>query len=372
MPTYYVGSGGNDGNTGLSWAQRKLTLNGAEDIPVAAGDTVYVGPGVYREVLTVDVSGGAGSPITYIGDYSGANTDSVGGVVRVTGSNNDQTATRANCIIGSAKDYRTFRGFLFGQASGVLVQNTTGINWIIDECLFQGTGVADSVRFVNSAGVTDMAATVQNCAFMHTSFAPAIAFGYTDATTSTNLVQNCLIIGTYGLYNDLVRSSRVGGITIKNCCIWGGNSGVRVDVALPGGYTAVSVINSLIVGASFGLRATVLGEIIENYNAVYACVTARTNVAVGANSVAYPPLFDTRWFFELVNGGNMVSPFDLASYSQLINVAGTSPTATDMRGTAAIGGVREWGPLEYDVTLDIEAGSGGAVSISPWRGGMIG
>ena len=58
MPTYFVGSGGNDGNSGLTWALRKLTLNGAEDVPVIAGDTVIVGAGVYRELLTVDVDGG--------------------------------------------------------------------------------------------------------------------------------------------------------------------------------------------------------------------------------------------------------------------------------------------------------------------------
>ena len=46
---YYVGPGGNDGNNGTSWALRKLTLNGAEDIPVVPGDVVWVGPGVYRE-----------------------------------------------------------------------------------------------------------------------------------------------------------------------------------------------------------------------------------------------------------------------------------------------------------------------------------
>ena len=69
MATYYVGKGGNDASDGTTWAKRKLTLNGAEDIPVKAGDTVYVGPGIYREALECDVSGSAGSPITYIRDY---------------------------------------------------------------------------------------------------------------------------------------------------------------------------------------------------------------------------------------------------------------------------------------------------------------
>jgi hypothetical protein len=89
MATYYVGIGGNDSNDGTSWSSRKLTLNGAEDIPVAAGDTVYVGPGTYREMLTCDVGGSDGSPITYIGDYDGSHTDGVGGIVRISGSDDD-------------------------------------------------------------------------------------------------------------------------------------------------------------------------------------------------------------------------------------------------------------------------------------------
>ena len=62
MTTRYVGPGGSDANSGLTWALRKLTLNGVEDTPVVAGDTIYVGPGTYRETLTVDVSGTAGIP----------------------------------------------------------------------------------------------------------------------------------------------------------------------------------------------------------------------------------------------------------------------------------------------------------------------
>jgi hypothetical protein len=140
MATYYVGSGGSDAASGLSWAARKLTLNGAEDVPVAAGDTVYVGPGVYRELLTVDVSGSAGQPVTYIGDVSGEHTDGVGGVVRVTGSDNDQAAARANCITASSKAYRTFRGFSFDTTSSHLIAATSGASWIVEDCVFQGAG----------------------------------------------------------------------------------------------------------------------------------------------------------------------------------------------------------------------------------------
>src|SRR3990172_11070704 len=129
MTTRYVGIGGNDGNSGLTWALRKLTLNGAEDTPVADTDIVYVGPGVYRELLTVDVSGTTG--ISYIGDVTGEHTDGVGGIVRITGSANDTTATRANCLTATSSAYRLFKGFLVDTSSSFLITTATSINkWI--------------------------------------------------------------------------------------------------------------------------------------------------------------------------------------------------------------------------------------------------
>src|SRR3990172_3186926 len=145
MTTRYVGIGGNDGNSGLTWALRKLTLNGVEDTPVVANDTIYVGPGTYRELLTCDVSGTAGNPITYIGDYSGANTDGIGGVVRITGSDNDQSATRTNCITATAKAYRTFNGFLLDTTVGRIVTlPTSSDHFIFQNCNFIGVSASGS------------------------------------------------------------------------------------------------------------------------------------------------------------------------------------------------------------------------------------
>ena len=73
---------------------------------------------------------------------------------------------------------------------------------------------------------------------------------------------------------------------------------------------------------------------------------------VGANSITYPPIFDGRWFFELVRGtGKMTNPFDLDADSQLIGVSGFNATKTDLRGNAVIGSYRELGALEYDPDL---------------------
>jgi hypothetical protein len=368
VATYYVGSGGNDANDGLSWANRKLTLNGAEDVPVAAGDIVYVAPGTYRETLTCDVSGSAGNPITYIGDYSGANTDGTGGVVRVTGSDNDLTATRTNCITASSKNLRVFRGFLLDMVQ-VAVSVTNCATWTIEQCVISDVVGASSYGiFVD--GASQAALTVRNCLFFnHT--AAAFCMLYNHSATVDNaghVVENCIMIGNP--QGRLVSTSRVGGITIRNSYFIASTVAIRIGIALTAGQT-VTVNNCIFNGNITALSATAVGEIVENYNAFYANTADRTNVNTGANSNAYPPLFDARWFFEAVGGGDLVTPFDLASYSQLINVAGTSPTTTDLRGTSVIGAQREWGALEYDSTLKIEAGSstgGGRRPRIRWHG----
>jgi hypothetical protein len=356
VTTYYVGSGGNDSNAGTSWAQRKLTLNGVEDIPVAAGDTVYVAPGVYRETLTVDVSGSAGSPITYIGDYTGANTDGTGGVVRITGSDDDIVAARNYCVSGSTRSYRTFRGFAFDTAGSHVIYGgaDSRTNWVIEQCVFYE--YLGTTAGVHIEGASQGNWTIQNCAF----FGVLGAYGGLNITHSGtvdnagHVIQNCIFETGWG-----VLIWRVGGIVIKNCSfIRCPNCGVYVVVALSIGQT-ITVNNCTFSNCFKAFEATAVGEIVENYNSIYGCTSPRTKTNTGANSNAYPPLFDTRWFFEMVGGGSMVTPFDLSAWSQLLNVAGTSPTTTDMRGTAVQGAQREWGALEYDSTLDIEASSGG-------------
>jgi hypothetical protein len=343
MTTRYVGPGGSDANSGLTWALRKLTLNGVEDTPVVAGDTVYVGPGTYRETLTVDVSGSSGSPITYVGDYLGTNTDGAGGPVRITGSNNDSTATRANGITATAKDYRTFQNLafdLFTAGQACLASNCD--NWIIDGCAYQGLA---AIEFQS----TSLSATIKNCFFMSVTNYYGLYFNHTSVVDNAgHLVSNCVFLSGTGA----IQISRVGGITVQNSLFFGrAVFTIVISTALTVGQT-VTVNNCIFLGNNHSLDATVTGEIVENYNAFHACGVPRTNVNTGADSNTYPPLFDSRWFFELVSGrGRMMSPFDLASFSQLLNLAGTSPSTIDMRGTAVIGAQREWGPLEYDATL---------------------
>lgn len=341
MTTYYVGIGGNDGNNGTSWATRKLTLNGAEDIPVAAGDTVYVGPGTYREQLTCDTDGSSGNPITYIGDYTGEHTDGVGGIVRITGSDDDLTTARSYCIHATNDDYRTFRGLTLDIASEALIA-VGGDNQIIEDCVFQGlTGVYEAIWCVYDT--TDNM-TVRNCLFMNTHYGINI---WQDNDDAGHTIENCVFIGNV---RSIFFDTASGGNTVKNCTIIGGYIGIFLDDALNAGQTN-NVNNCLIAACQYGMYSDTVGDLVEDYNNFIGNTNDRNNVDVGTNSVSYPILFDTRWFHELINGGRLITPFDLASYSQIINVAGTSPTSTDMRGTGTLGAQREWGALEYDSTL---------------------
>jgi hypothetical protein len=86
------------------------------------------------------VSGAAGSPITYIGDYTGANTDGVGGVVRITGSDDDITATRWSCVYGPGKHYRTFENFQMDFTPGNIIYVDGGAHhWILENCYISET-----------------------------------------------------------------------------------------------------------------------------------------------------------------------------------------------------------------------------------------
>lgn len=345
MATYYVGIGGNDANNGLSWANRKLTLNGAEDVAVAAGDTVKVGPGTYRELLTIDVSGTSGNPITYIADTTGKDTDGVGGLVRITGSADDIAGTRAQCINCSAqRDYRTFRGFALDGNSGASINlaSASCSNWIIEDCWFNSQFGASASQCIAVANGTNN--TIRRCV-MYASKGQALLFSHTSTVSNAgHLVENCIVLGanTYGIQID-----RVGGGTVKNCLFVGClSAGIRVNTALAAGQTW-NVNNSMFLCCLHGLRATATGEITEDYNTFLGNQTAdRTSTSTGTHSVTHGVLMQP---FMLLNNGRSEPwlPFVLMVESTLRNRAGTSFPTEDLFGVLRAQETEcDWGPVE--------------------------
>jgi hypothetical protein len=363
MTVYYVGVGGSNGNSGTSWANRKLTLNGAEDVPVVAGDTVYVAPGVYRETLTVDVSGSSGSPITYIGDVDGSHTDGVGGIVRITGSDDDLTATRGTCITATSKNYRTFRGFACDTSAGISISLITACsNWIIEDCHFNVPAGANAVSFAG----TGTADTIRRCEFYGGTVAQLIIQHSSTVSDKGHLVENCIFCGN--ALSQGLRVDRVGGCTVRHCLFIGLIAGIRIFSALTVGQTTTTN-NNILTGCSVALQTgTAVGtneEITENYNNFFANNTNRTNVSTGANSVAYSPLFLPS---TLLSG--FVYPrghlFALSPYSAVRRLAGTGMSSDEFYGLTrpVTDSKKSWGPFQFnDISREVTTVRTGSASL---------
>lgn len=345
---------GNDNNSGRTWGTRLATVNGAEDKPVVAGDTVWVAPGVYRELLTIDVSGAAGSPITYIGDVTGEHTDGVGGPVRITGSDNDTTATRARCVFsgfGGNRHYRTFRGFFFDMATGALLRFINSTDLIVEDCIFGDT----ENHQILLAGTALNRHTIRRCLFYPTYSMASISL--TNGVTVDDqdiVIENCLFIGSsfYGVLDE-----RVGGVIVRNCGVYGQIWGIRIGIALAVGQT-LTVNNCILAQCGDALRSAVLGHLVENYNALWDNGTDRVNVNVGGNSNAYPPLRDP---LLLQSGDDQLSGFrlpwwfgSLSRWSQVRQIIGTGEPDEDLFGLrrpythgGPVASLCSWGPVQW-------------------------
>lgn len=348
MAIIYVGPSSAGAADGTSWANRYGTLNAAEDKPVVAGDEVVVGPGVYRELLTCDVSGSAGNPITYTADVSGARTDGVGGVVRITGSDNDQTATRSNCISAISKDYRTFSGFAFDTTTGIVITLATSCsNWIIQDCHFGALGVNNNTINLAGTGTTN---TIRRCIFLPTRGTSILFVHGSTVSNTDHLVENCLFIGMRGA---CVSSTRIGGIAVKHCTFLASGTGVLVGTSLAAGQI-LAVNNCQIVACNSGVNGTVTGEIVENYNSFWGNNTDRTQTGTGANSNIFPPLFMP---LLLLSGYHLpeLLLFALSSWSLVRRIAGTSMSSDGLYGIArpATDSKKSWGAIQY-IDLDRE------------------
>lgn len=348
MTIRYVGPGGSDAANGLSWANRKLTLNGVEDTPIAAGDTVYVGPGVYREMLTLDVSGTAGNAITYIGDTSGANTDGIGGEVLITGSDNDQTATRTSCVSSSGRSYRSFRGFsLAGISTGYygFYIPTSGDHFIIEDCYINPMGYP-----IYFGGGIPTGSIVRRCVFQSAGTTNTVLRLYASSPMNDLgivIENNIFLGGGFG-----VRIDAMGGITIRNNLFQSGGYHIYLGT-VPSSGQVINVNNNVFYCANNNaMWAVTLGYIIEDYNNLYSNGTDRTNVATGTNSTAYVMQFAA----PLLGTSQTWLPFMPSPLSALRALASGSPATLDLDSHArpATNAKNSWGPRQFmDVSRSV-------------------
>lgn len=372
MATKYVGPGGSDSNNGNSWGARYLTIAKAATVVSAGGDIVYVGPGTYRENVTMTVSGGntystgtvsitngsavitgsgtswntssnvlanyyikipgngtrkvvsvdsdtqitvdvaidsaSGSglsyitynPILWIADYSGANTDGTGGVVRWTGSTDDTAANRAACFTASGVNYNHVTGFQFDTTTSSSVNLTNPGYWCIEKNYFGYMSVTSTTANLNISGASQLGCTIQNNYFVSAGYGV-----YVQHSAAVNNVyhqtQNNIFLNSGGPSTSCFNITRIGNIYIKNNTFQGGNGQVTIVTAAGNSGQQIWVYNNVFQGcAGTAITGLSTGQIIEDYNSFFCVSSQRSNTATGANSINYPALFDSRWFFEMV------------------------------------------------------------------------
>jgi hypothetical protein len=285
--------------------------------------------------------------IKYLADVTGAHTDAIGGQVRWTGSTTDLVGARASCVVGNTKDYRTFIGFALDgcTASGSPVKSPNS-NWIVANCSFQTWAASDVIY--QSAGVN---LSVLNCQFpgSHPN-SGCIHFVYASTAEINAYIESChFSSGNFG-----VACEKAGGIRINNCTFTGRNAeAVIIGTALAVGST-VAIRNSILTGGgtSAAVKATAVGEILEDYNAFAGNGTDRTSVTVGAHSTTNIPIFN----MPLLSPGLVIPPgppYALSEWSGMRGLTGFGMAATDMYGLTrpTTASKKSWGAIQYQPVL---------------------
>ena len=360
MTVRYVGPGGSDAASGLTWALRKETLNGVEDTPVVAGDTIYVGPGVYRETLTCDVDGSNGNIITYFGDVTGKNTDGVGGLIRITGTDDDtvEANDRQRVINASDRVYRTFKGFFFdslrylnGPNGSIYIDLALTVssaltNIVVEDCVFSDGQYGPSASYAEGAvggstntpngSSTDV--TVRRC--ISGFYGPPLWAHRGSGELPNTLVENCIDLFAAQVS---LRTQSVHGLTARHCTLMG--TGSRIMYSL--NKTAAEntyMYDCLFADVTNELFETNLGAIVEDYN-YYSGVSIEngfnTNDERGYVPI-YPPL--------LYQGIQL--PWDMMEFIETAEtfLPNTSSTTEDVYGfDRPVSGKRTKGAVQFKV-----------------------
>lgn len=353
MATFYVRKSGNDANAGTSAGAAKLTITAAYNAS-SAGDTIYVGAGVYRETASLTISK---ANLSIIGDYSGVQTGDAG-AVRWHNSAADVTwiGSAAMTIAATGVTLRFLAVSCIGASYAISLSGTANpSNLTVQDCVFDGAGscILQSYSSVLATGVV-----IERCLFTGP-FAVGVWYFQADSTDRTPgwTVRNCVFVG--GSASGIaVRSDHGGGITMTNCTVIGP---VPLSVNGTGTMTTpCSFTRCIVCSGAWWAYSQTAGFLTEDYNVfqINSGYSARNGVSAGANSLTRVMLFDARAWFALVSGGALVAPWDIGADWQMTNHAiGAAGYATDARGATVLGANREVGALEYNSALSASGGS---------------
>jgi hypothetical protein len=228
------------------------------------------------------------NPIYLIGDVTGVETDDVGGVVRITGTDDDETVPfdRSYGIDADTDHYWHIRGFQIDSCTWSAVFGDTCNHWTIEDCVFFGI-TNYPVEFDDSTHTT-----VRRCIMMGGYGSGGVYLTANPAIDNAQSLLENLYVDCGG---DMAGVQRMGGCTIKNCTngftsysiITADNQTVGTGVFV---HDCLLHNNCSTAGANAALSAAVLGQMIEQYNNLFSNTEDRNLVGTAANSLTYPHL----------------------------------------------------------------------------------
>lgn len=166
MAEYKVRKTGNNSDNGLTPETAWLTFDHATSTALA-GDTVYIGSGVYRESVVLDNSGTSGNKIIFYADTDGKKTGDAGEVIITAHDNDNAVATRASCLDFNGRTFFELHGFIFLGGTSFVVGNTAfasatayeGV--VIENCTIQSGSATTALKLELNAGVTPATSGIQ-------------------------------------------------------------------------------------------------------------------------------------------------------------------------------------------------------------------
>lgn len=401
MATYYVSPYGSDANAGTgpgpsaAWQTLGKALGAAG---IGSGDTVYVAPGTYRETVTVAMVS-ATSETRVLGDPQNAQGfTQTGGVLGVVPgpvtwtayTTNDRTTPAAATLLTlSGQDYLTFEGLQMiggnpASAISCFTASAVSTNITFRRCTFISgtTNSAGNVGSVTGAADTALNWLFDRCLFL----CPFRGVSFTLPTSASAdysaevVFRNCLAL--MGGSASLVRVTasgagafKGGGVTLRESTIVGGRALETGSASLSTTLPCAAYSNVVITTVGVVFSANTSGQIVEDYNLIWA-TSPRTNVSAGGNSVTgptYAPLFD---FGQALLFGFAVQPFGAPLANSPLLGFGTAAgaTATDLlerprpaggeATTYAVGALERHNTAQQETSV-VDAGGVGLKLVGP-------
>lgn len=276
----------------------------------SSNDTLWIGAGTYRELLSISLTPGSTNTLTIQGDTDGAQTGDVGIVYSSGYLTDDKTAPSNTAQIAlGAKNYVTVNQVAFvAGGSGALITGT-GNNITFNDCPMMRFGSGSGSTIWTYVATVDIAAVIlfNRC----TIFAGQASNNQPDLFTLTvptstvadyninfNLT-NCRVTCINGgrvisVTATGANSFKGGGVVLQNStCIGGGAfATLSANVSTTAGKQCL-VYNCILISTGTALNGNAASQIVEDYNRIVSA-TPRTNVSTGTHSISdnsYAPIF---------------------------------------------------------------------------------